>query len=162
MVVTVQICKANAHPRVTPLEMWLTIGHAFRSCFKPPFQSEAKREADFFYSHANKAHFYNKSLALGLVLKVRGLYLGNGYYYPRDICYGKWIRGICDDIPNSKATLPSQHFQSASKIRRGQPNFNYRLGWVLPAKFRAETIKRSPFRLIWSVSGTAESFMLLH
>ena len=43
--------------------------------------------------------------------------------------------------------------------RRGQPNFNFRLGWVLPAKFRAENIKRLPFRLMWSVSGTVESYV---
>ena len=53
------------------------------------FKARLSVKPIFFYSHANKTHFYNKSLALGLVLKVRGLYLGNGYYYPRDICYGK-------------------------------------------------------------------------
>ena len=47
IVVTVQICKANAHPRVTPLEMWLT-DRPFRNCFKPLFQSEAKREANWY------------------------------------------------------------------------------------------------------------------
>ena len=47
----------------------------FPNRLKPRFQSEAKCKAIdkecFFYSHANKSHFYNKGFVLILVLKVR-------------------------------------------------------------------------------------------
>ena len=47
---------------------------------EPLFQSEAKLEAIhvfFFYSNANKTHFYQRGFVLTLVLKVRVLELGN-------------------------------------------------------------------------------------
>ena len=46
---------------------------------EPLFQSEAKWEAIhvFFYSNANKTHFYQRGFVLTLVLKVRVLELGN-------------------------------------------------------------------------------------
>ena len=49
-------------------------------------KSEAKREAEndflkmIFYSHAKKTHFHKTGFALSLVLKVKGLELGNGLY----------------------------------------------------------------------------------
>ena len=46
----------------------------FKSCSKPLFQSEAKRESidmEVIYSHANKTHFHKKGFARSLVLEVR-------------------------------------------------------------------------------------------
>jgi len=43
----------------------------FSNCARPLFRSR-RYENDFFYSHANRTHFHEKGVALGLVLKVNG------------------------------------------------------------------------------------------
>ena len=63
------------------------LNRPFPSSPEPLYQNEVKCSAFdmemIFYSHANKTHiFHNKVCALGLILKVRVLELGNGIFNP--------------------------------------------------------------------------------
>lgn len=58
-------------PRILFSPFWALSKTAVFELSKPLFQSEAKCEDEFVYSHAIKAHFQKRGFALSLVLTTR-------------------------------------------------------------------------------------------